>query len=247
MATVSSQRLAPSTRPATFVRMLDRYFYFGMSLLILVLVTVMFSTTVPARLFHPKIAPPSIVWVHGAVFYGWVLFFILQSGLVKIRKTRWHRTIGWCGLALGIAVLGLGVSTTIVMHRFEFLTLHQGQDAITSISIPLWDMTSFAVAFSLAILWRKKLEYHRRLILIASCALTAAAWGRLPASVAPGFWFYAGVDLLIMMGAARDLLVNRKIHRVYLIALPLLIAGQFVISQITVTESWKRLAHFILF
>ena len=54
----------------------------------------MFSTTVPARLFHPKIAPPYIVWLHGAVFYGWVLFFILQSGLVKIRKTRWHRTIG---------------------------------------------------------------------------------------------------------------------------------------------------------
>ena len=247
MATVSSQRLAPSTRPATFVRMLDRYFYFGMSLLILVLVTVMFSTTVPARLFHPKIAPPSIVWVHGAVFYGWVLFFILQSGLVKIRKTYWHRTMGWFGVALGVAIAGLGVSTTIVMHRFEFLTLHQGQDAIGSISIPLWDMACFAVVFSQAILLRKKLEYHRRLMLIASCVLTAAAWGRLPESVLPGFWFYAGVDLLIVMGAARDLLVNRTIHRVYLIALPLFIAGQIAISQITYTEWWTRFAHDLLF
>lgn len=35
---------------------------------------------------------------------------------------------------------------------------------------------------------------------------------------APGFWFYVGVDLLIMMGVTRDLLVNRKIHRVNLIA-----------------------------
>jgi hypothetical protein len=133
------------------------------------------------------------------------------------------------------------------MHRFEFLTLHQGQDAITSISIPLWDMVCFAAVFSLAIPWRKKLEYHRRLMLIASCTLTAAAWGRMPDSVLPGFWFYAGVDLLIMMGAARDLLVNRKIHRVYRIVLPLLIAGQIVISQITSTESWKRFAHAILF
>jgi hypothetical protein len=41
-----------------------------------------------------------------------------------------------------------------------------------------------------------------------SCALTAEAWGRLPESVLSGFWFYAGVDLLIMMGAARDLVVN---------------------------------------
>jgi hypothetical protein len=133
------------------------------------------------------------------------------------------------------------------MHRFEFLTLHQGQNAIVYSSIPLWDMLCFAVVFSLAILWRKKLEYHRRLMLIASCVLTAAAWGRLPESVLPGLWFYAGVDLLILMGAARDLLVNRKIHRVYLIVLPLLISGQIVIAQITFTESWKRLAHAILF
>ncbi|HZZ38177.1 MAG TPA: hypothetical protein VFE06_03525 [Acidobacteriaceae bacterium] len=228
-------------------RFLNKYFYFCMSLIILVLVTVMFSTTVPGRLFHPKIAPPSIVWLHGTVFYGWVLFFILQSGLVKIRKTRWHRTIGWFGLALGAAVLALGLSTTIVMHRFEFLSLHQGPAAIIGISIPLWDMSCFAVVFCLAILWRRKLEYHRRLMLIASCTLTAAAWGRLPESVLPGFWFYAGVDLLILMGLVRDLLVDRKIHRVYLITLPLYIAGQIAISQITPTAWWMRIANGILF
>ena len=247
MATAFPERLVHRAHPAPFVRMLDRYFYFCMSLLILFLVTVMFSTTVPARLFHPKIAPPYIVWLHGAVFYGWVLFFSLQSSLVKIRKTSWHRTIGWFGVALGIAVLGLGVSTTIVMHRFKFLTLQQGQDAIIGISIPLWDMVCFAVAFSLAIFWRRKLEYHRRLMLIATCALTAAAWGRLPESVLPGFWFYAGVDLLIIMGAARDFLVNRMIHRAYLSALPLFIAGQIVISQITYAEWWSRFSHSILF
>jgi hypothetical protein len=246
MATAFSQRLAHTAHPAPFVRILDRYFYLCMSLLILVLVTGMFSTTVPARLFHPTIAPPSIVWLHGAVFYGWVLFFILQSGLVKIRKTRWHRTIGWFGVALALAVVGLGVSTTVVMHRFEFLTLHQGQNALVSISIPLWDITCFAVVFTLAILLRKKIEYHRRLMLIASCTLTAAAWGRMPESVLPGFWFYAGVDLLIAMGAARDLLVNRKVHRVYLIALPLFIAGQSAIAQITNAEWWSRFAHALL-
>jgi hypothetical protein len=245
MATAFSGRL-DRARPASLVRLLDRSFYFGMSLLILILVTAAFSTTVPAQLFRPKIAPPYIVWLHGVVFYGWVLFFILQSGLVKIRKARWHRTIGWFGLALGITMVGLGISTTIVMHRFDFLVLH-GPYAIISISVPLFDIACSAVAFSLAILWRKKLEYHRRLMLIASCALTAAAWGRLPHAGLPWRCFYAGVDLLIMVGAARDLLVNREIHRVYLIALPLFIAGQIVIAQITVTEWWGRFAHAILF
>jgi hypothetical protein len=41
--------------------------------------------------------------------------------------------------------------------------------------------------------------------------------------------------------------VNRTIHRVYLIALPLFIAGQIAISQITYTEWWTRFAHDLLF
>jgi hypothetical protein len=65
--------------------------------------------------------------------------------------------------------------------------------------------------------------------------------------VLPGFWFYAGVDLLIIMGAARDFFVNGKIHRVYLIALPLFIAGQYVISQITYAKWWSHVSHAILF
>jgi len=69
MATAFSGRL-DHARPALFVRLLDKYLYFGISLLILILVTATFSTTVPARLSHPKIAPPYIVWLHGAVFFA---------------------------------------------------------------------------------------------------------------------------------------------------------------------------------
>lgn len=246
MATAVTGRPIQSAHASRLVRMLDKYFYSGMSLLIFVLVTVAFSRTVPDNLIRPKIAPPHMLWLHGVVFYGWVLFFILQSGLVKIHKTRWHRTIGWFGVALGIAVFGLGVSTTIVMKRFEVLTYQMDRQLAMHFIYPqLWDMMCFAVAFSLAILWRKKLEYHRRLMLVATCPLTVAAWVRLPLSfLSQGPW---GADLLIMMGVARDLIVNRKIHRVYLISLPLLIVGQIAIPKIIVTEWWMRFAHAILF
>jgi hypothetical protein len=246
MATAYTGAISRATRPTFLARFLAKYFYFAMSFFILVLVTGMFSTTVPDRLFHPKVEPPSIIWFHGAVFYGWVLFFIVQTGLARLHKVRWHRTLGWFGLALGIAVFTLGVSTTIAMHHFEFNTLHQGNFALLSISVPLFDMLCFAPVFTLAIVFRKKLEYHRRLMYIASCILTAAAWGRIPESILPGFWFYAGVDLLILLGATRDLIVNRAVHRVYMLALPLLAAGQFVIAQISFSAWWLRTAKAIL-
>jgi hypothetical protein len=54
------------------------------------------------------------------------------------------------------------------------------------------------------------------------------------------------LDLLIIMGAVRDFLVSRKIHRVHLIALPLSIVGQIAISHNTYTEWWMRFSHSIL-
>ena len=227
------------------VRLLDQYFYFAMSVLIAAVVVAGFSQTLDQRLFHPAVTPPSVLWVHGVVFSAWVLFFILQSGLVRIRKVRWHRTLGWFGVALGAAVLILGVTTTIVMHRFQYFQLHR-ETAIRSISIPLWDMMCFGGTFGLAIAWRKKPEYHRRLLLVASCALTAAAFGRFPHSFLPKAGFYAGVDLLILLGVARDLIVIRSVHRVYLVALAAFIAGQTFVGLSLTTGWWYRIAKGIL-
>jgi hypothetical protein len=81
-------------------------------------------------------------------------------------------------------------------------------------------MTSFTTAFWLAVLWRGKPEYHRRLVLIATCVLTAAAFARIPHMGV--MTAYLGVDGLIVLGVVRDLIVNRKIHTVYRYAVPAL-------------------------
>jgi hypothetical protein len=39
-------------------------------------------------------------------------------------------------------------------------------------------MVCFTLPFALAIRWRNRPAYHRRLLLVATCALTAAAFGR---------------------------------------------------------------------
>jgi hypothetical protein len=245
MTTTFAGRLIATVRPSFPVRLLDKYFYFSMSLLIAAVVVAGFSRTVNQRLLHPAVPPPSVLWVHGVVFSAWVLFFILQSGLVRMRKVRWHRTLGWFGVALGAAVFILGVTTTIMMHRFLYFQLHR-ETAIRSISVPLLDIVCFGGTFGLAVAWRKKPEYHRRLMLVATCALTAAAFGRLPHSFLPPRGFYAGVDLLILLGVARDLIVTRSVHRVYLVALPVFIAGQTFVALSITTSWWYRIAKWIL-
>jgi hypothetical protein len=237
----------PSLATTTPTALLERYFYFFMAFLVVVPVAYGFSFTVGQNLIHPSVPRPGILYLHAAVFTGWLVFFVLQTGLVRARKVQWHRRVGWLGLALGIMIVGLGVSTAVAMARFNALTLHQS-DAASSLIVPLFDMLCFTSSFAPGIWWRKSPEWHRRLMLIATCVLTAAGFGRFPAWLLPPYLFYGGVDALILLGVARDLVVTRRVHPVYMIALPALLTGQIIVTYTALhaVPSWLRIAHAIL-
>jgi hypothetical protein len=132
------------------------------------------------------------------------------------------------------------------MARFDTSQLHRAnRDAF--LIVPLSDMAAFAICFGLAIRCRKVPERHRRLMLIATCVLMGAAFGRIPIMHSP-LYFYGGVDGLILLGALRDLAVSRRIHTVYLIAIPLLVAGQTAAAQVFLHRSafWISIAHRLL-
>ena len=99
-------------------------------------------------------------------------------------------------------------------------------------------------AFALAFAYRSRPELHRRLMLVACCALTAAAFGRFPNANFADNWFYAGVDGLVLIAAARDLVTSKRVHPVYLCALPLLMLGQVVAMSPRVRHSpaWQVVA-----
>lgn len=227
MSTAQAIRVGGVAQPTRIRRMLDRHFYFAMSLVIAAVVVYGFSLTIDQRLFHPRVKPPLLLWIHGIVFFSWVGLFVLQSALVRIRKVKVHKLLGWYFAGLGAAIPVLGVFITRVMARFQITSLRQDPIArIEFMAIPLQDMVAFAIAFLLAVLWRKRPEYHRRLMLIATCALTAAAWGRTSLVEVPYISFYCGVDALIVLGVIRDLFVTRRVHQVYAWSLPLLASLQ---------------------
>jgi hypothetical protein len=226
---------------------LAQYFYFFMSLLTVAAIVYGFSFTIGDRLIHPAIRRPWILYVHAIVFSGWLVFFVFQSALVRSRKVQWHRRMGWIGVGLGALIPVIGVSTAVAMGRFNLVSLHS-KDAESFLIVPLFDMVCFTSTFPLAVYWRKKPELHRRLILVATCALTAAGFGRFPESILPHYLFYSGVDLLILLGAARDLIVNRAIHRVYLVVLPVFIVGQAIATYVAYhnVPFWMKIAHALL-
>ena len=116
MASLSQQTIV-RPRPGLLDRngLVDRYFYFLMSLLVAAVVVFGFSRTIDRRLIHAVPVRPWVLYVHGIVFFGWVIFFVAQSALVRVHKVKVHRTLGWFGVALGVVIPLLGMWTAITM------------------------------------------------------------------------------------------------------------------------------------
>ncbi len=217
-----------------------------MSLVFAGLVVWGFSHTVDANLFHARPPRPLLLWMHGAAFSTWIVFFIAQSALVRVRKVSVHRTLGWFGAGLATLMVTLGLTVMVVMTRFDMTVLHQsGVDAF--LSIPICDMLIFGACIALAIYWRRKPEYHRRLVFIASCELMDAAIGRFD------FWFnhnlfYLRLDFLIVLGIVRDLVVDGRVNKVYLYTLPAMIVLQNLAIYLWRANPvwWQGVTHAIL-
>jgi hypothetical protein len=203
--------------------LVDRYFYLFFSLVVAGIVVTGFSQTVDRNLFHAAPPRPVLLWIHGAAFSGWVVFFILQSALVRVRKVSVHRTLGWFGAVLGAVMVTLGAVIAVVMGRFDAVQLHQPDPAF--LSVPFFDMLAFGTLLGLAIIWRTKPELHRRFLVLATCGLLDAAFARFD-YLFDHRLFLVCVDVVMLLGVARDLLVDRRVHKVYLYGIPALLIGQ---------------------
>ena len=248
MASISQ---TAAVRPATSVTgrggLVDKYFYLSMGLLTAAVVYAGFSQTVNANLFHAAVPRPTILWFHGAAFSGWVLFFIFQSALVRTRNVKVHRTLGWFGAALGASMVVLGFTTSVIMTRFDMHVLHEVAGAAEFLVIPFYDMIAFGTLFGLAILWRRKPDLHRRLLFLATAGLLDAAFGRFRYLFDSNL-FVVCVWGVMMLGPIRDLIVDKRVHRLYLIALPciILVFSFALYTWRSASPWWMSIAHSLL-
>ena len=224
---------------------LDRFFHPGIALVIAGIVAFGFGPTLDVRLIHPPSPRPFVLYVHAVLFTLWIVLFAVQTALVAVRRIAWHRRLGIFGVVLGALIPVLGLTTALTVAR---LRAQHGGAGESSLIVPLFDMLAFTLAFGLAVYWRKSPEYHRRLVLIATCGLTVAAIARLPSWLVPDNAYYVGVDVLILAAAARDWIVMRRVHPVYLYGLPALALSQAIVMwiQLTAPPAWVAIAHALL-
>ncbi len=216
-----------------------------MALAIAAVVAYGFGPRFESRLLHPPSPRPAILYLHVWTFAAWIALFGVQAALIRSRLWQVHFALGSLGIALGLAMPWIGAATAIVMAAFDF----RGGDANAPafLVLPLFYMTAFGALVATAIaLRRKNSQAHRRLMLIATCTLTVAAFARFP-GLPIGTWD-AFVDGLIALGMLRDRIVDGAVGRTYLVVLPLLAAGQLAANLVYFSNAawWLAIAHALM-
>lgn len=192
--------------------------------------------------FNTPDLPGRIVHLHGIVMTAWVLLFITQVSLVATRRTRVHQRLGIAGGVLAALVVIVGVLTAL----FAAARGHSpGPPALAFLVVPLGDMLIFSVLIGLALYFRRKLQVHKRLMLLAAINLLTPAIARIPLSfIANGgpLAFFGLTDLVLLAFVTYDTVKHRRLHPVFMWGSIFIIAMQPLRLLLAGTSVWMNFA-----
>lgn len=240
-------RTAAAPTPGAY----DRMFYSTMAVALALTVVAGFASTyyLPLIGIGPRATLSGgpytrLVHLHGALFTGWMVLFVVQTTLVAQRRVSLHRRLGAAGavLALGMVVVG----TRTALQAAARGAAPPGVDALAFLVVPLTDMLLFSGFVGAALLRRRDKEAHKRLMLLAYVSILAAAIARLPGVLPLGPLVFFGLSLIfVAAGAVYDSATRRRVHRVYVWGGTLLAISVPLRLAISGTAAWQAFARAI--
>lgn len=205
-----------------------------------------FSTTYFIPIAGGTFAGPPVAHVHGLLFMVWIGLLLVQPMLVRHGRSGLHRKLGLIALPLAVAMAasGLGVGTFAVSRD---LAAGGGDVAYSQLIGVVAAMTFFVAYVSIALATRRKPDWHKRMMLLATIAILWPAWFRfrhlLPFVPRPDIILGVVVsDSLIVVAMVRDRLKFDRIHPAYLIFGSLLIAEHVGEIFLFDTPPWRAAA-----
>ena len=171
--------------------------------------------------------------------------FVAETTFISPGDVPLHRRLGEWSLVVGAAIPVAGVAVSVVMARLRLQ--HEEADATSFRPVGIADMLSIGLAFGFGMAMRSQRETHCRLMFVATCTLAAAGFLQILQPRLPGM--YAGsmcASLLMLVGAARDVVVDRRVHKVLLLALPIYAALEGSAIYLNSDPDWLPIGNMLV-
>ena len=238
---------ASSAIPANIGERSERRLY---TLAAVVAIAVMFAGFAPTyylRGLYETQQLNALRHVHGIVMTAWFGIFLVQAQLVARHRVADHRRLGIAGAVVALLVVILGVSVGIASARSGVNPA--GVSPKVFLVLPFGEMVAFASLVGAALLLRKRPEYHKRLMLLATLAMLAPAMARLPIDFLDEFGppaHFALTDLVILAFVVHDTVKTRRLHPAFAAGLVFIIVVQVGRLAISQTPLWDAFATWLI-
>jgi hypothetical protein len=175
-----------------------------------------------------------------------MVLLVVQTSLVAARRTDLHRRLGVAGAALGLLMMALGAHVAISRTADGTFVNPGGVPPLVFLAVPLATIVVFPVLLGAALWLRKRPDFHKRLVMLATLELATAAIARLPPVVPLGpVGFFGGTDLFLVALVVYDLATLKRVHPATLWGGLLLVVSQPGRLLVGGTAAWQTLAAWL--
>ena len=154
-----------------------------------------------------------LVVVHGLAMFGWVILFFVQSVLIVAGNRRLHTVIGPAGAVLAGIIVVLGSTAAALSVHFNPEGYSELGGARSFLAIMLAEMVGFGTFVALGMKYRRRVEIHRPMMLLATMFIISGSLARCPyignLAIVPPLYVYlpmllfAGLLFLLQWGMTR--------------------------------------------
>ena len=224
-----------------------RTFYTVVAIVAGLVVLAGFSRTFYARAAFGTPELSALQFLHGLVMTAWFVMFAVQVRLAATNRLALHRKLGMYGAVIAALVLIVGTVTAIVSAA-EGRSPAGAPPPLVFLAIPLGDMLLFALLVSAALYFRKRPEYHKRLMVTATLGMLTAAIARIQIDAfqragLPAF--FGAMDLILLAFIAYDTWRNRRLHPAYAWGFGLVILSEVTRFAGAGTPQWMAFARWL--
>ena len=208
-----------------------------------------FAKTFYFRIFLDSPPLARAAQLHGIIATVWIALHYTQARLVAAHRVDLHRRLGIFGAfvaaLLAVQAISMAIGNAAAGHG------PAGRDPLQFLSVPIGTTTMFTLFVGSALVLRRKREWHKRLMLLATMTLLVPAMGRLDAQIMqplglPRLLLAPGITFAFIAWAwVNDWRRLGRVHPAHIVGGIALLVSIPLRRALGFTDAWLSIAHWL--
>jgi hypothetical protein len=223
----------------------DHRFYAWTGVAAFAIVFAGFARTYYLKTLFRTPALPWLLHLHGGLMTVWFALFFVQTYLIASHRVSVHRRLGVAGATLAASIVVIAVTVLVKGAARDIHVPAARSRSILFLGTGLVDVAVFSGLVGAAVVLRRRSDFHKRLMLLATLTILVAALARIPLGIVERGGLSAAIlldDLCIAVVVAVDTFRHRRLHPAFAWGAPLFIVSMHLADVGARTPLWMRFA-----